>query len=463
MKDVIKSMTLEYIAKVCDGEYVGDEALLTEHITGAVIDSRKAEPGNLFVAIPGERVDGHNFANQVIEKGALCVLSERDLPDCKGPYIKVPSTLVAFNRIARAYRQLFDIPVVGVTGSVGKTSTKEMIASVLSQKYKVQKTIKNFNNEWGLPLTLFTVKPEHEILVLEMGIDHFKDMERLAKMAIPDAMVVTNIGTAHLEFLGDRDGILKAKTEFYDYMQPENLIVLNGDDDKLITQRNIDGKNTQFYGINGVLADGSRADIYAENIVSYGFEGTGADIVTPAGTFEARVYIPGDPHLMNAMAATAIGLHFGLSLQEISAGISKAETIEGRSNLIMANGLYVVDDCYNASPLSMKASLKLLASAKGRTIAVLGDMGELGDDELMQHREVGISVADNNIDVLFAAGSLAKEYALGAEGSKTQIHYFEKTEELIPELLKFVKPGDSILIKASHFMGFTEIVERLTK
>lgn len=463
MKDVIKSMTLEYITKVCDGEYVGDETLLTRHITGAVIDSRKAEPGNLFVAIPGERVDGHSFANQVLEKGALCVLSERDLPDCIGPYIKVESTLVAFNKIARAFRQLFDIPVVGISGSVGKTSTKEMVASVLAAKYNVQKTAGNFNNELGLPLTLFTVKPEHEICVLEMGIDHFKDMERLARMAIPDAMVLTNIGTAHLEFLGDRDGILKAKTEFYDYMNPKGLVVLNGDDDKLITQKNTNGKNTKFYSLNRILPDGTKADIYAENIVSHGFEGTEADIVTPVGTIKARINIPGEHHIMNAMAATAIGLHFGLTLAEIRIGISNAGTIEGRSNLIKVNGLNVVDDCYNASPLSMKASLKLLSSAKGRTIAVLGDMGELGDNELMQHREVGMSVAENNIDVLFAAGKLAKEYALGVENSKTEIHYFEKTEELIPELEKYIKPGDSILIKASHFMGFTEIVNKLTK
>lgn len=470
MKDVIKSMTLEYILKVCDGEYFGDEKYLKEHITGAAIDSRKIEQGNLFVAIPGERVDGHSFANQVLEKGALCVLSERVLPDCKGPYIKVDSTLVGFNKIARAFRQMFDIPVVGVTGSVGKTSTKEMLASVLSTKFNVQKTAGNFNNELGLPLTLFTVKPEHELVVLEMGIDHFGDMERLAKMALPDVMVVTNIGTAHLEFLGDRDGILKAKTEFYDYMKPDGLVVLNGDDDKLITQRSVEGKTVIFYGKGDTLSDGTKADVYAKDIENLGFEGMRATICTSKGSFEARIHIPGEHHLMNALAATLVGLKFGLTVDEISKGISIARTIEGRTNLIKANDTNVIDDCYNASPLSMKASLKMLSTASGRTIAVLGDMGELGTDELMQHREVGVSVAENGINVLFAAGKLAKEYVAGAlEGcdkrtsTSVDIHYFDNADELLMELKDFVKPGDSVLIKASHFMGFTKIVEELTK
>jgi len=465
MKDVIKNITLEYLVKVCDGEYFGDETLLKEHITGAVIDSRKVEPGNLFVAIPGERVDGHSFANQVLEeKGALCVLAERDLPDCKGPYIKVASTLVGFNKIARAFRQQFDIPVAGVTGSVGKTSTKEMLASVLAEKFSVQKTAGNFNNELGLPLTLFTVKPEHNMVVLEMGIDHFGDMERLAKMAIPNVMAVTNIGTAHLEFLGDRDGILKAKTEFYDYMQPDSLVVLNGDDDKLITQKIVNGRKTVFYGIGREMADGNCKDVYATDIINLGFEGTRALVHTPAGDFEAEVHIPGEPHLMNALAATAVGLHFGLTLSQISEGIRKARTIEGRTNLIKAHDMNVIDDCYNASPLSMKASIKMLSSAKGRSIAVLGDMKELGTDELAQHHEVGKAVADNHISVLFAAGPLAKEIAAGAsEDSAVDVHYFETTDELLTSLKEFIKPGDSILIKASHSMGFTKIVEELTR
>lgn len=465
MKEALKAMTLENLVRVSEGKYYGDPALLSEHITGAVIDSRKVEKGNLFVAIPGERVDGHSFANQVLEKEALCVLSERELPDCKGPYIIVDSTLVGFNKIARDFREHLDIPIVGVTGSVGKTSTKEMVASVLGAKYSVQKTAGNFNNELGLPLTLFTIKPEHEIGVLEMGIDHFKDMERLAKMAIPNVMVITNIGTAHLEFLGDRDGILKAKTECFDYMQPDSLVVLNGDDDKLITKKTVNGKASVFYGIGSKNIDGTSRDIYATDIMNLGFDGMKACINTPKGSFEARIHIPGEHHVMNALAATAVGLHLGLTLDEIKEGIYNARTIQGRTNLIKTNGMNVIDDCYNASPLSMKASLKMLSSAEGRTIAVLGDMFELGANEKEQHYEVGVSVGDNDINVLFAAGELAKEYVEGAKstGKEIEIHYFEKTDELLSELKEFVKEGDSILIKASHSMGFTKVVEELTK
>lgn len=465
MKEALNAMTLENLVRVSEGKYYGDEALLGEHITGAVIDSRKVEPGNLFVAIPGERVDGHSFANQVLEKDALCVLSERELPDCKGPYIKVDSTLVGFNKIARDFREHLDIPIVGITGSVGKTSTKEMVASVLASKFSVQKTAGNFNNELGLPLTLFTIKPQHEVGVLEMGIDHFKDMERLAKMAIPNVMVITNIGTAHLEFLGDRDGILKAKTECFDYMQPDSLVVLNGDDDKLITCKTVNGKAPVFYGIGDTNIDGTKREIFATDIVNLGFEGMKACINTPKGNFEAEIHIPGEHHVMNALAATAVALHMGLTLDEIREGIKKARTIEGRTNLIKANGMNVIDDCYNASPLSMKASLKMLSSAKGRTIAVLGDMGELGVNELEQHREVGVSVGENNIDVMFAAGKLAREFVTGAEstGAGVEIHYFETVDELIKELKEYIKTEDSILIKASHAMAFERIVAELTK
>ncbi len=465
MNNAMEKMTLEALVRVTGGVYHGDPALLKEHITGAVIDSRKVEEGNLFVAIPGERVDGHSFAADVLKNGALCVLSERELENVDGPYIQVESTLVGFNQIARAFRQELTIPVIGVTGSVGKTSTKEMVASVLGAKYNVLKTIGNFNNELGLPLTLFRIRLEHEIAVLEMGIDHFKDMERLAKMAIPNAMIITNVGTAHLEFLGDRDGILRAKTECFDYMQDESFVVLNGDDDKLITQKMVNGNRPIFYGMTDTSYDGDANDIYASDIENLGFEGMKVTINTPLGSFRAHIHIPGEHNVMNALAATAVGLKMGLSLDEISKGIDNARTIQGRTNLIHAHDMIIVDDCYNASPLSMKASLKMLSSAFGRTIAVLGDMGELGTDELMQHREVGISVSENKIDVLFAAGTLAREYVDGAlsVNPAQEIHYFEDTLSLLSELKAYVKAGDSILIKASHFMGFDDIVKEMTE
>ena len=208
----MKSLTLENITKACDGKYVGDEALLGKQITGAVTDSRQVEKGFLFIPIKGERVDGHDFIPQVFDQGALAVLSEKELDNPAGPYILVDSSTDAMKEIAAFYRKNLTIPVVGITGSVGKTSTKEMISSVLSQKFNVLKTAGNFNNEIGLPLTIFRIRPEHEVAVLEMGISDFNEMHRLATMACPDVMVITNIGYCHLEFLGDRDGVLKAKT-----------------------------------------------------------------------------------------------------------------------------------------------------------------------------------------------------------------------------------------------------------
>ena len=217
----MKHMSLREIAAACGGTYYGNEASLSLEVTGVAIDSRKIEEGYLFIPIKGARVDGHNFIPQVMEKGALCTLSEKDLGDVTYSYILVDSCEDAMKAIAQHYRTALGIKVVGITGSVGKTSTKEMIASVLSQKYNVLKTAGNFNNEIGLPLTIFNIREEHEVAVLEMGINHFGEMHRLTKMAQPDVCVITNIGLCHLEYLGDRDGILKAKTEMFDYMQPD--------------------------------------------------------------------------------------------------------------------------------------------------------------------------------------------------------------------------------------------------
>ncbi|MBE5889593.1 MAG: UDP-N-acetylmuramoyl-tripeptide--D-alanyl-D-alanine ligase [Lachnospiraceae bacterium] len=465
MSKDLPGMSLENIVEACDGEYVGDRKKLKEYITGAVIDSRKVKEDYLFVAIQGERVDGHDFANQVLEEGALCVLSEKDLPDCKGPYIKVPSTKDAFRKIAAFYRAHIEAPIIGVTGSVGKTSTKEMIATVLSEKYEVQKTAGNFNNELGVPLTLFTIQPKHEVAVVEMGISDFGEMDRLSQMAVPDVMVITNIGTCHLEQLKDRDGVLKAKTECFGHMQPRGIAVLNGDDDKLITQKMVNGIPPIFYGKGFQAADGSFKEIYATDVENLGFEGMKAKINTPAGAFEIRTHIPGEHNIYNAMAATAIALRMGLTREEIARGIEKAKTIEGRTNFIEAKGMIVIDDCYNANPMSMKTSIQTLAHAKGRSIAVLGDMGELGENARALHREVGICVGEEKIDALFATGELAEEYAKAAaeQNPDCEIIYEKDKEAMIQKLLSYVKEGDSVLVKASHFMEFGEIVSRLTK
>ena len=471
MSKIMPNMSLKNIALACEGTYVGDEALADKVICGAVIDSRLVEEDYLFIPIKGERVDGHNFISQVFEKGACCVLSEIELEKPAGPYIRVESSEDALKKIAAFYRQSLPIKVVGITGSVGKTSTKEMIASVVAEKFKVHKTAGNFNNEIGLPLTVFGIRAEHEVAILEMGISDFDEMHRLSTVANPDICVITNVGLCHLENLGTRDGVLKAKTECFEHMREGGLAILNGDDDKLSTKKIVNGRDTVFYGFDAeprMDEDGApmaEKAIYATNVVNLGFEGMQALVHTPQGVFQANITIPGEHNVYNALAATAVGLELGLTVEEIQKGIAKAKTIAGRTNLLKSNGYNVIDDCYNANPVSMEAALDVLSHAKGRTIAVLGDMGELGEDEKALHFGVGKCVAEKKIHTLFAAGELAVEYKNGVESIENdcKVFHYSKRDDMITELLSYVKEGDNILIKASHFMDFPKVVEALTK
>ena len=272
----MKHMSLQEITAACRGVYHGDPAAAVREVSDVVIDSRKARKGSLFIAIKGARVDGHSFIPQVMEKGALCSVSEQDLGDVDYPYIRVSSCEQALKDIAEHYRRSLDIKVVGISGSVGKTSTKEMIASVLAQKYSVLKTEGNYNNEIGLPLTVFNIREGHQIAVLEMGISDFGEMTRLAKIARPDICVFTNIGVAHIESLGSRDGILKAKTEMIDYMNPDGDVILNGDDDKLRGFTPQNGISPVFFGLD------PSCPFHAEQITSRGLKGTDAHFVTPS-------------------------------------------------------------------------------------------------------------------------------------------------------------------------------------
>lgn len=474
----MEQMTLERIAAACGGVYYGAEADRQKTAAGAVIDSRLVEKGDLFIPVKGERVDGHKFIPDVFDKGALAVLSEHRLSDAKGPYILVDSTLDAMKRLAEYYRKSLDIKVVGITGSVGKTSTKEMIASVLSQRYRVLKTEGNFNNEIGLPLTIFRIKKEHQIAVLEMGISEFGEMHRLARMANPDVCVITNIGLCHLENLGTRDGILKAKTESFAHLTPDGIAVLNGDDDKLCDIRMVNGRPPVFYGLGGEpgqvgLQEGAKTlaprQVYATDVEALGLSGTRAVIHVrnpqgPETVFPVEIPIAGEHNVYNALAAAAVAVKLGLSAEEIKRGIEAVQTIGGRSNQIEKNGMIIIDDCYNANPVSMKASIDVLAEAPGRKVAVLGDMGELGENERQLHAMVGEHFAGKGIDALFCTGELSGELAAAVAKSspQTEVFYLESRQELFDKLCAYVKSGDTVLVKASHFMGFGEVVKRLS-
>lgn len=455
----MKNMTLENIAKACGGTYHGMEADRIKEICDITTDSRQAKAGSLFVAIKGERVDAHRFIPAVFEQGALCVLCEDAPAQPKGAYIQVESTLQAVKDIAEFYRQQLDIKVVGITGSVGKTSTKEIIASVLSEKFQVLKTLGNFNNELGLPLTIFRLREGDEVAVLEMGINHFGEMHRLSKVARPDVCVITNIGQCHLEFLGDRDGVLRAKSEIFDFVAPDGNIILNGDDDKLATLREIKGIKPIFFG-----NESGRA-IYATDIRSAGIKGVWCNIHVGEECFEVMVPIPGYHMVLNALAATAVGRSFGMTNEEIKRGIEKLESLSGRFHIIEANGITVVDDCYNANPVSMKASLKVLNDAETRKTAILGDMGELGEEEQQLHEEVGAYLGTLDIQTAVCIGPLAAHLAEAAKKVKPQMQIFTagSVEEAMEHLPEWICKGDTILVKASHFMHFEKIVDALTK
>ena len=446
----MKSMSLREIAAVCGGTYFGEETKLDMEVTGVAIDSRKVADGYLFVPIKGARVDGHDFIPQVMEKGALCTLSEHELEDADHPYILVSSSEQALKDLAEHYRKALDIKVVGITGSVGKTSTKEMIASVLSQKYNVLKTAGNFNNEIGLPLTIFNIRDEHQIAVLEMGISDFGEMNRLAKMARPDICVITNIGLCHLENLIDRDGVLKAKTEMFNYKQPNAKIILNGDDDKLITVT-----GAQFFGLS------TEHDAFADNIHSLSLRGTTCTLHLGDNLIDVLIPIPGHHMVYNALAGAMVGRELGLTPDEIKAGIEALVPVSGRNNMISTDAFLIIDDCYNANPISTNASLDVLATADSRKVAILGDMFELGENEKELHRGVGEHAAEKEIDVLICIGPLSKNTADGALGKKTAVYHFDTKAEFLSKAESLLCKDDCILVKASHGMEFPEIVEKL--
>ena len=459
----MKNMTLAHITEVCGGIYFGPEEKKTAEVTDIVTDSRKAGEGSLFVAIPGERVDGHKFIPNVASQGALAVISEQKLETPPCPYILVKDSMEAIKAMAEYYMQQLNIPVVGITGSVGKTSTKEMIASVLDTKFRVHKTQGNFNNGIGLPLTIFQIEKEHQVAVLEMGISEFGEMHELADMAQPDIMVITNIGLCHLENLKTRDGILKAKTESFAHLKPDGVVILNGDDDKLSTVEQVAGRKPVFYGIKG--RNLCETSVCADAVTEHGLEGMTAEFHTPQGDMEVFIPIPGEHNVYNALAATCVAEQLGLSMDEIKCGIAAASTISGRTNLIHTKGMTVIDDCYNANPVSMKASLDVLSKAGGRKIAVLGDMGELGEDEKQLHYEVGTYAGTLPIDLLFCVGTLSGKLAEGAkkQNPALTVKHYATREEMTEELLATVKEGDAVLVKASHFMEFPKVVAALTE
>lgn len=444
----MRRLTPEVVASVAGGTVRGP--VPAGELVSVTTDSRTIEPGCLFAAIPGARVDGHDFIPQAAEKGAACVLCQHfALADiCQ---IQAPDTQAALRELAAYYRAQFDIPFIGVTGSVGKTTAKEMIAAVLSQRFHTLKTEKNFNNELGVPLTLFRLREGHEAAVVEMGISGFGEMRRLAEMVQPDIGVYTLIGDAHLEFLGDRPGVLRAKGEMVEGMGPDGVIIANGDDE-LLREHDF-GHRTVLFGL------GENCAVRAVDIEAHGTEGMRCAIL--AGDRRIPVTIPafGEHMVYAALMGAAVGVELGLTDAEIADGVAAYETVGSRGRVRKAGNITILDDCYNANPTSTRSAIESLVRLPGRHVAILGDMRELGPAGPALHREIG-AFAAQMCDAVAACGPEARDIAAGAGEDAP---WFATAEELIAALDRLVRPGDAVLVKASRAMGFEKIVNALTE
>lgn len=415
-------------------------------------DTRKITQGCLFIAIKGENFDGHDFAQKAIESGAEAVICERDC-GLGDKQILVESTRLALLDLAGYYRSLFKIPVIGITGSVGKTTTKEMTHAVMSSKYNTLKNEGNLNNEIGVPLTLFRLDETHEAAVIEMGMSGFDEISRITKAVRPDAAIISNIGVSHIEHLGSREGILRAKLEILHGMKPDAPIVLNADDDMLITVRP-DTHPVIYYGIDNEKSIFKAFEITSkenETELTVGFNGGSGRVSLPS---------PGRHNVYNALAAVAAGSLFGIEPMDGFEALKGYVPAGMRQRINKKFGMTFIEDCYNASPDSQAAALAVLGSMNAkRKIAVIGDMLELGAVSEGAHYEVGKKAAENGIDAVFTYGERALQTAKGASDCNISIvKSFLNKEELSRELITFLEQGDAVLFKASRGMKLEEVI-----
>ena len=428
--------------------------------TDVVTDSRKIVDGSLFVALKGENFNGEDFAVDAINKGAAGVIVSSNCPQDKLPasgiVLKTADTLDAYQHIAQAWRVKFNIPLVAITGSNGKTTTKDLTAAVLSSFGKVQKTSGNFNNEIGVPLTLLGINNNHKTAVVEIGMRGLHQIESLAKIVKPTIGIVTNVGQTHIELLGSIENIARAKCEMVEAIGEGGTVILNADDENVIKMKAHakDGVQIITFGID------KEADVYAENITT----GAASTIFTlnyKGNKKECEIPMLGKHNISNALAAAAAGIAIGLQLDDISRGFEKLATSKMRFEIIERNGLQIINDAYNASPASMLAAIQTTAEiAHGRKIAVLGDMLELGSFAESAHRKIGGDLVKNKFDVLITFGNLAKFIAEDAKAAGLNKIYVSDTHEQAAEYLrKILTEGDTILFKGSRGMQMEKIIE----
>lgn len=426
-------------------------------VSGFAYDSRKVGAGDCFVAMPGERVDGHDYTGKAAGAGAACVIAARPVAAPGAALVVVPDPLIALGQLGRAQRERFPVPIVGITGSVGKTTTKELVAAALGSRFNVFRSVGNLNSEVGLPITLMDLGSEHEVAVLEMGMRALGEIEYLTSIARPDIGIVTNVGPTHLELLGTIANIARAKSELVRSLPPGGAAVLNADDELVAAMAADSPCPVWFYGFGA--ADRGARWVTVRDLRRDGETGQRFTLVSSEGEAEAFLPALGRHIAMGAMAAAAAGLALGISLAEVAAGLATYVPSGSRMRILNEGGVRLLDDTYNAAPVSVIAALGVMRqlAGEGRCIAVLGDMFELGAAAEEGHRQVG-EAAGRLADELVAVGDLALHIA--AAGGKAARHCAGKPEA-IDELKRIVRAGDTVLVKGSRGMAMEEIVQAL--
>ncbi len=463
------------IAKVTGGQFIGDESALRRIVSGLTWDSRTIMPDNVFLAMPGLRVDGNDFIRGAIQRGAGVIVCTRMPSDnviavagefaC--PMVVVDDGIDALEKIAGFWRDKLHAIVIGVTGSTGKTSTKDFLRSVFSQRFKTAATQGNQNNEIGVPATILAADEDTEVLIVELGMRGMHQIEHLCTFVKPSIAVVTNIGVSHMELLGSRENIAHAKSELLSALPDTGFAVLNADDEftpllEGFAHLEERGVIVHSYGFS------PEAEVHAQD-VSYDAEARASfEVVTPsADPVPVTLSIPGKHNVSNALAAYAAGLNMGIAPEDIARGLAEAKASGMRMEIIHTpDGITIVNDAYNANPDSMRASISTLSTLEGagRRIAVLGDMGELGSDEYQLHVDVGTFAAQADLDMLVCIGTLSvgiKSGALAADMDTACVKSFTGVEEAQQFLEKYVREGDIVLVKASRFMELERIVKGL--
>jgi UDP-N-acetylmuramoyl-tripeptide--D-alanyl-D-alanine ligase len=461
-------LTAGLVADATGGRLMTGET--TRVFDRVVTDSRTMSPtvgtrgaGALFIALSGPTFDGNDYAEQAIANGAAGVLVSRPLANAgHAAVILVDDTLVALQQLGHNVRMRSDARVIAITGSAGKTTTKEATAALLGAKFRVYRNAGNFNNHWGLPLSLIELRQGPEMAVVELGMNHAGEIRTLVHLATPDVRVWTNVGNAHIGHFGSADAIAEAKAEILEGATADTLVVANADDVRVM--RHVAG----FPGRRLTYGTGATADVQATRVDDHGFDGTTSEVSTPWGPLSLRLTVPGRANLMNVLAAATVALDAGVSVADVARVAATLQPVDRRgSSAILANGVRVIDDSYNASPAAVRVTVQALASTPctGRRIAVLGEMRELGDDAVRWHEDCGRAVAEAHLDVLVAVGGPAADGlmtgAAGAGMSAGQLHRFATSQEAASAVAAMVRSGDVVLVKGSRGTRTDVIADRL--